>query len=171
MATSAPSRAKRAATARPMPLSAPVIRATLPCRRPEPGYRGSHSGLGSSCDSWPGWSSRWTWVISGSPSTCSCRAGASVRVSLICSLLRRDAGAFLAEGFDGRFVLPVLLRLLLRRRRAAVAAESRGIAAAVAGIVGHLVVLVERTIVRVGIMLILAHDRPRVAYSRLQPLP
>ena len=36
IATSAPSRAKSAATARPMPLSAPVIRATLPFKRSDP---------------------------------------------------------------------------------------------------------------------------------------
>ena len=37
MATSAPSRANRTATARPMPLSPPVMSATLPSSRPLPG--------------------------------------------------------------------------------------------------------------------------------------
>jgi hypothetical protein len=36
MATSAPSRANSTATARPMPLSPPVITAALPVSRPEP---------------------------------------------------------------------------------------------------------------------------------------
>jgi hypothetical protein len=41
MATSAPSRANRTATARPMPLSPPVTIATLSLSRPEPEKRGS----------------------------------------------------------------------------------------------------------------------------------
>ena len=43
---SAPSRANSAATARPMPLSAPVISATLPFSRSEPGIARLPVGLG-----------------------------------------------------------------------------------------------------------------------------
>src|SRR3954464_7686367 len=53
------------------------------------------------------------------------------------SLLRGDAGAFFAEGFDRRLVLLVLGRRLLRRG-GAVLAEAVRVAAAVARIVGHL---------------------------------
>src|SRR5690349_10441402 len=83
----APSRAKSAATARPIPLSAPVIRATLPLRRSEPLYRGSQSGLGSSWLSWPGsWSS---WTIGSMTSD-------------IDLLLRRDSHSLALELFDRR---------------------------------------------------------------------
>src|SRR4029079_840935 len=60
MAMSAPSRANSAATARPMPLSAPGISATLSFNRREPGWRGCQSGLGSSWLSCPGSRSSWT---------------------------------------------------------------------------------------------------------------
>ena len=43
---SAPSRANSAATARPMPLSAPVISATLPFSRPDPWIARLPVGLG-----------------------------------------------------------------------------------------------------------------------------
>ena len=52
---SAPSRANRIATARPMPESPPVIRATLPSSLPEPFQKGaSYMGCGSSAASLPG---------------------------------------------------------------------------------------------------------------------
>ena len=47
MAMLAPSRANSTLTARPMPLSPPVINAVLPSRRPEPAKRGSNSGCGT----------------------------------------------------------------------------------------------------------------------------
>src|SRR4051794_33768116 len=80
----------------------------------------------------------------------------TVSVSLMRLLLRREARAFLAKGFDRRLVLAVVRRLLFGRR-AAVLAEHEAVAAAVAGIVRHLVVLVERPVGRVGIVLVLAH--------------
>ena len=55
MATSAPSRAYSTATARPMPESPPVIKATFPWSFPEPLYLGAwYCGRGSSSDSSPG---------------------------------------------------------------------------------------------------------------------
>jgi hypothetical protein len=54
MATLAPSRANSTLTARPMPLSPPVISAVLPSSRPEPAKRGSNSGAGTISVSRPG---------------------------------------------------------------------------------------------------------------------
>ncbi len=55
MTMSAPSRANSTATARPMPLSAPVIRAAKPSSLPEPFQNGaSYMGAGSSRYSSPG---------------------------------------------------------------------------------------------------------------------
>ena len=52
---SQPSRANRTATARPMPESAPVIRAAKPSSLPEPFQKGaSYIGAGSKADSSPG---------------------------------------------------------------------------------------------------------------------
>ena len=45
MATSAPSRAKSTATARPIPESPPVMMATFPSSLPEPRYSGGHDDL------------------------------------------------------------------------------------------------------------------------------
>src|SRR5690349_9653487 len=57
MAIWAPSRAMATATARPMPLSPPVINATLPLSLPTPGYFGVKSGRGCISRSTPGWRS------------------------------------------------------------------------------------------------------------------
>jgi hypothetical protein len=69
MATSAPSRANSTATARPMPLSPPVIRATLPASLPLPWCWGRvASGVGVISCSIPGWVWRWggcSWSSSG----------------------------------------------------------------------------------------------------------
>jgi len=59
MATSAPSRANSTATARPMPLSPPVMRATLPASFPDPWCRGPASGSGVISSSIPGCDWRW----------------------------------------------------------------------------------------------------------------
>src|SRR5687768_9115615 len=79
-----------------------------------------------------------------------------VSVSPIFSLLGRDARAFLAEGLDRRLVLVVLLGRFLGRGPAAVAAGRERLAAAVAGIVGHRIVLVLG-LVGFGIVMALAH--------------
>src|SRR6476660_249746 len=57
MAIWAPSRAMATATARPMPLSPPVMSATLPLSLPTPGYFGVYSGRGCISRSRPGWRS------------------------------------------------------------------------------------------------------------------
>src|SRR5687767_1662021 len=62
MATSAPSLAKAMATARPMPESPPVMRATRLASLPEPLCLGSCAlGLGRMVDSWPG--GCWVWGL------------------------------------------------------------------------------------------------------------
>src|SRR5690349_3470470 len=146
MATSAPSRANRAATARPMPLSAPVISATLPFSRPEPGKKGSQSGFGFNSLSWPGsWSS---WTIS----TVSVASATS-------SLLGGDPGALGAEGFEHlRPVLGLLFGGDSLGLTLVGGAEPFRIAASVLGIVGHLVVLVLGQLFAFVVMLAVRHS-------------
>src|SRR4051794_15745600 len=72
--------------------------------------------------------------------------------SVIFSLLRRHARAFLAKGLDRRLVLPVVRGRLFGGGAAAVGPQAVRIAAAVAGIVRHPVVLIERPIGGIGIV-------------------
>src|SRR5687768_1261878 len=92
-----------------------------------------------------------------------------VSVSLMILLLGGDARAFLAEGLDVRLVLIVLLGSLFGGGPAAVAAGREGIAAAVGGIVRHLVVLVERSLGRIGIVVVLGHRIVLEGVSTFKP--